>query len=302
MKAFRMLLYLTKRFPLYVICHFTDAVLAALPNFVGNVLLLKYLMRALLDKEPVSGMLAILAAVALFLIAADIYRAWFDNQYRPRAEERIRRAFYIDIRNAAAKCELSAYDDPAFYDDMTYIDRNILRDSLALLSHVSDMAAGLIDILLIINLFYETGLEMLILSGSAVMLTMAFDVPMVRLRNRRRYAVSGMERKRGYFRDCFLTRENVLERRMTKVDSLLCARYDESVGQQIACERRFGGKLLALNTLRDLLPTNLLMRFVLIACLLYRGMKARSLAGSDFIAAYNGVNVVMSEIMRIVKL
>lgn len=302
MKTLRTLFYLTKRFPMYVIAYFVNEILLALPSYVGNVLLLKYLMLALIEGVPISEMLIIMLGTALFLIAADIYGAWFADKYKPCAEDRVQREFYYHIRNAAEKCELNVYDDPAFYDDMTYINENIVKDSLALLSYVCKITAGLINILLIINLFYEIGFGLLVISISAVILSLAFDVPMVQLQNKRKYAVNSIDRKRKYFSSCFFAREFFLECKMTSITSLLYSRYEESVEEQIACEKKFGVKLFLLSSLRELLSTNLLMNLVLIAYLLYEVLVARTLRGSDFIATYNAVNVVMNSIMQIVKL
>lgn len=300
MKTIWMLLYFIRRYPVYVLCFFTNEILLSLPNYVGNVLFLKYLMKALLEGESASGMLFLLAGTALFLIAADIYAAWFSGKYMPCAEERIQKDFYHYIRNAAVGYGLEAYDDPAFYEDMTYINENICKDSLALLSFVSKMAAGLINILLIVHLFYEMGFTVLMFSVGAVALSIIFDLPIIGLQNRKKYTVSGIERKRIYFRDCFFRRESFPERKMTNVNILLYSRYDGSAEEQILCEKKFGGKLFLLSSLKELLSNHLLMQFAVTAYLLYCVLVTQKLQGSDFIAAYNAVNVITNEMMRIV--
>lgn len=88
---------------------------------------------------------------------------------------------------------------------------------------------------------------------------------------------------------------------MTDVNSLLYLRYGESVKEQSLCERRFGVKLFLLGSLKELLSTHFLMQFSLLAYLLYQVLAAKTLVGSDFIAAYNGVNVVMSDMMSLVQ-
>lgn len=300
METVWMLGYFLRRYPAYVLSFFTNEILLALPGFVGNVLFLKYMMRAVLLGEPVSRMLVLLGGTALFLILSDVYTAWFSGRYMPCAQERIQKDFYREVRDGAARYGLEKYDDPAFYDDMTYINENLCKDSLALLSFVSKMTAGLINILLVVRLFYEMGATVLLFSMGAVALSLIFDVPIIRLQNERKYAGSAIERKRRYFRDCFFVRETFPERKVTSVNSLLHARYEESVEEQIRCEKRFGGKLFWLRFLKELLSTHLLMQLLLTAFLLYQVLAARTLQGSDFIAAYNAVNVVMGDMMLIV--
>lgn len=302
MRALWMVFYMIKRFPRYVIGYFTNEILLALPSYVGNVLFLKYLMQALIEREPIEKMLAILGTMAVFLIVADLYVAWFTNKYKPFAEEQIRRDFYIHVRDAVEGCELEVYDNPVFYDEITYINDNICKDSLALLAYISRMTAGFINIMLIIQLFYKIGFGVLFISIGAVVLSLLFKAPVVHLQNQRRYEVSRIERKRAYFQNCFFMREFFLERKMTSIDVLLRARYEESVKEQIACEKRNGGKLFVLNAVQELLVSNLLMNGVLIAYLLYEVLVTQALRSSDFITTYNAVIVVMNAVMQIVSL
>lgn len=297
-----MLFCLIKRFPMYVIGYFVNEILLALPSYVGNVLFLKYLMQALLEREPIYKMLSILGVTAAFLIVADVYVTWFTNKYKPSAEERIQKEFYYHIRNAVEKYELDVYDNPVFYDEITYINGNICKDSLALLSYVSKMIAGFINIILIINLFYKIGFGVLGISIGAVILSFLFKVPVVRLQNQRKYEVISMERKHIYFQNCFFMWEFFLERKMTSIDSLLHIRYEESIKDQIACEKKFGGKFFLLSSLQELLIDNLLLKLILIGYLLYEVLMTRRLHSSDFIATYNAVIVVMNAVMQMVML
>lgn len=297
-----MLIYLIRRFPLYVIGYFVNEICFALPQYVGNVLFLKYLMRALLKKESISKMLLLLAGTAMFLIIADVYEAWFNGKYKFCEEERIHRAFYFQIRNAAQGQELDVYDNPGYYDDMTYVSENIVKDSLALLSYVSKMAAGVINIILIISLFYEIGFGVLLISAGAVILAVLFEIPVVRIQNQRKYAVNSIERKRDYFRKCFFERDSFMELKMTRIGFLLHAKYDESICEQAACEKKYGRKIFLFCFLRELLASNMLMNLVLITYLLYEILIVHALQGSDFIATYNAANVIMGAVTEIIIL
>ena len=58
-----MLVYLTKRFPKYVLGYFINEILTALPQYVANVLFLKYLMRAVLEKESLAKILTFFVTI-----------------------------------------------------------------------------------------------------------------------------------------------------------------------------------------------------------------------------------------------
>jgi len=302
MKVVKMVFYFIKNFPGYVLFYFLNDILLTLPNYVGNVLFLKYIVQALLNNEPISRMLIILFLTAMFLILSDLYISWFMNKYKPCAEEKIQKKFYYNVRNAAEKYEFEVYDNPKFYDDMTYVNANIVKDSLALFSYGSKIVAELINILLIINLFYSIGLGVLIISVIAVTISLLFEVPIVKIQNKRKYYVNSIERKRGYFRNSFFVREYLYERKMSSIEKLLHKRYEESIEKQKTCEKNFGWKLFLLNTLRDLLSSNILMNLILIVYLLREVLITHKILGSDFIAAYNAVTVVMNAIMQIIML
>lgn len=295
------LFYFLKRYPVYVLCLFANEILLALPGYVGNVLFLKYMMQALEDGEPVSRMMLLLLGTFLFLLGSDVYTAWFAGRYKPCAEERIQKDFYGCVRNAAAQFGLERYDDPAFYDEMTYVNKNIYTDSRTVLLHAGKMTAGLINILLIVQLFHEMGAAVLLFSVGSAVLSLSFDVPLIKSQNKRKYAVNHIERKRRYFRDCFFSRESFQERKMTDVNPRLHSGYEESVKEQSLCEKKFGRKLFWLSSLKELLPTCFLMQLSLTAYLLYQVLAVKTLRGSDFVAAYNGVNVVMGDMMMFVQ-
>ena len=166
MKTLWMLIYLTKRFPRYVFGHFISEILTALPQYVANVLFLKYLMEAILEERSLNKMLAIFAGTALFLIVADVYNAWFLHKIKPYEENRIQREFYIEIKTTAEQQDLDVYDNPNFYDQMTYVSEHIFKDTLTLLSHVSKITASAINIALVINLFYEIGFGIFLIALS----------------------------------------------------------------------------------------------------------------------------------------
>ncbi len=220
MKTLWILFYLIKRFPMYVIGYFTSEILTALPQYVGNVLFLKYLMRAIMDHEPLNKMLIILAGTAVFLIAADVYHSWFANKVKPCEEERIQNFFDGQMINAVQRQELFVEDMPEFHDDIVFVSENIVKDSLALLSYVGKMTASVVNIVLIINLFYEVGVGVLLIALGSVILSALFEVPVTRLKNNKKQEVKRLERKRAYYLNCFLKREFFFELKMTGVASL----------------------------------------------------------------------------------
>lgn len=301
MKNLKMALYLLKKFPKYVIGYFLNEILLELPQYVANVLFLKYLIQALTEQKSIYYLLFIVMALAGFLIVSDLYSSYFMNILQPCEEERINKKFYYNIRNAAECYELHVYDDPVFYDDMTYVSNNIVKDALASLSYISKIIAGFINVSLILGLFYEIGAGVLVISIGSVILSFLFNLPVIKLNNQKRYEINSMERKKSYFFNSFFMRDYFMERKMTVVGQKLHSRYGESIAEQLACNQKYGIKLFAINTLKELFSSNILLNLILLAYLLYEILVTKKLLGSDFIATYNAVMVIISTITQIVQ-
>lgn len=294
------LAFLFRRFPTYTLCYFLNEILLSLPQYVSNVLFLKYMVQAILDRAPISKMLVFLAGTGVFLIFADIYSAWFQTRYQPCAEETIQRTFFYYIKDSIGKQPLSAYDSSDFYDDIEYVSSHIVKDSLALLSYISGIMAALLNIVLIINLFYQIGIGVLLISSGAVVVVLLFETPAVKLQNARKYEITHSIRKQDYFRNCFFERESFSEIKMTKISSILFSKYQQSIEEQISIEQKYGDKICFLRFLSEWLSTHLLMNLVLTVYLLYKIIVAKTLPGGEFIATYNGANIIMSAITDVI--
>ena len=295
-----MLAFLFRRFPTYTLCYFLNEILLSLPQYVSNVLFLKYMVQAILDGEPISKMLVFLAGTGAFLIFADIYSAWFQGRYQPCAEETIQQTFFYYIKDAIGKQPLSAYDSSDFYDDIEYVSSHIVKDSLALLSYISGIIAALLNIILIVDLFYQIGMGVLLISGGAVVIVLLFETPAVKLQNSRKYEITHSIRKQDYFRNCFFERESFAEIKMTKISSILFSKYQQSIEEQISLEQKYGDKICFLRFLSEWFSTHLLLNLILTAYLLYKIMVTKTLPGGEFVATYNGANIIMNAITDVI--
>ena len=146
---------LIKHFPMYVIGFMFNKILMALPAYISNVLFLNVVINHLISHKPVYILLIYLVGLLAFLILVDIYNGCFVHIWQPRANEKIKKMFYNNFKNAVSRFEISVYDDPDYYDNITYISQNIFNDSIAALSYICDIIAGIINIILILNLFLQ---------------------------------------------------------------------------------------------------------------------------------------------------
>ena len=302
LKNFSMFLYMLRHFPTFVLGELLEALLSDLVTYISTVVFLKYIISAMVTKKAVNEMLIWLAVFALFQIGADLYRSFYGNIARPKLYENIRRWFYYALKNGISNYELYVYDNPDFYDDMTYVSTHLVDDATASVSYISEIVSALVSIALILRLFSQIGIVVLFIVCLSILLSIVLDIPIIRLNNKKKYDINRITRKKSYFLNCFFLRSSFMERKMTGIGDVLNSRYLESVDEQKECERKYSRKICGLSALKEALSSNLILYFVLFAYLLYETLIAHRLSGSDFIGSYSAANVIASSIMTMVSI
>lgn len=302
LKNISMFIYMLSHFPAFVLGELLQELLSYLVTYISTVVFLKYIISAMVTNKSVHEMLIWLAIFALFQIVADMYRSFYINIARPKLYEKIRRWFYDDLKNVIGKYELYVYDNPDFYDDMTYVSSHLVDDATASVLYISGIASALMSIALILNLFSQIGVVVLLTVCLSIILSIVLDIPIVQLNNNKKYDINCITRKKKYFLGCFFSRNSFMERKMTEIGDVLNSKYLESVAEQKECDLKYSRKIFGLSALKEVLASNLLLYFVLFAYLLYETLIAHRLSGSDFIGSYSAANVIASSIMTMVSI
>lgn len=302
LKNISMFIYMLRHFPAFVLGELLQELLSNFVTYIATVVFLKYVISAMVTNKPVHEMLIWLAFFALFQIMADMYRSFYGNIVRPKFYEKIRRWFYDDLKNVIGKYELYVYDNPDFYDDMTYVSLHLVDDATASVSYISGIASALVSIALILNLFSQIGVVVLFIVCLSIILSVVLDIPIAQLNNSKKYDMNCITRKKKYFLGCFFSRNSFMERKMTEIGDVLNSKYLESVAEQKECDLKYSRKIFGLSALKEVLASNLLLYFVLFAYLLYETLIAHRLSGSDFIGSYSAANVIASSIMTVVSI
>lgn len=288
-------------FPAFVLSELLFTLLNALTPYIANVVFLQYIVSAMIEQRSIYEMLFVLALFAVYQIVADIYSTVYVNMWKPKMNERINKWFYYEIKNAAESQELYVYDNPAFYDDMTYVSSHISGDATASVSHISRIISNLVNIALILSMFSRMGVVVLLIVCLSIILSILFDIPIIRLNNKKRFDMNSINRKKSYFYNCFFSRSSFMDRKMTGISEILNDRYLGSIEKQKECNKKYGLKIFALSALKDGLSSNILLYLLLFMYLLYETLITHKLHGSDFISTYNAVNLIVGSIMGIVS-
>ncbi len=293
-------LYILKRFPGYVAGRMLYAASSHLPVYICNVIFLKFLISALLEKKTMGCMLGALLCLAVFLLATDLFSSYYSNILQPKQAEKIGQYFYQELKTIAGKQELYRYDDPSFFDDMTYISKHFIQDVSATVSSVSDLLFGLLNIILVLGTFWEIGFAVMLIVVSAIAVSLLTDISIKRLAKSKKYEINQLNRKKECYLNYFFSRQPFAELRITKIGNIINKAFDRGVSEQKGCHLRYGKKLFMLGSLKETVSTNILLHFILFAYLLYEVLISKALPGSNFIASYNAANIMAGYLISVV--
>ena len=97
--------------PCYVMQYFLYALLTQLSMFLGNVLLLKYMVEIILSGENWMRAVYVMVAYSVYSISGNIYRAYFRECAQKKARERMGALLHKEIYDKAVRVDLADYDN-----------------------------------------------------------------------------------------------------------------------------------------------------------------------------------------------
>lgn len=231
-KGFRLLRDVAKASPGRIPLELLGVLFEVINSMVVRVVMLKWILDKVIEGDfQTAIVLIVVSAVADFIFSA--YDSWMNNCYRPRNAIRLHEAFQNRLYRQAAGVELRFYDDPAYYDSFLMAGSN------------SDAKA--VNLLEAVRTFLVTVAELLI-SGGLIVSSLGGLLPVVLIPSTLYMLLSGVnaktrvglseamnpsQKKMGYVKRIFFTKESALDLRATGLRTLLLALFDESGNEAI---------------------------------------------------------------------
>lgn len=231
-KGFRLLRDVAKASPGRIPLELLGVLFEVINSMVVRVVMLKWILDKVIEGDfETAIVLIVVSAVADFIFSA--YDSWMNNCYRPRNAIRLHEAFQNRLYRQAAGVELRFYDDPAYYDSFLMAGSN------------SDTKA--VNLLEAVRTFLVTVAELLV-SGGLIVSSLGGLLPVVLIPSTLYMLLSGVnaktrvglseamnpsQKKMGYVKRIFFTKESALDLRATGLRTLLLALFDESGNEAI---------------------------------------------------------------------
>lgn len=289
------LLFVTK--PLYVCGYFLNVLLTSLPGYLGNVLFLKLLIDNITTEYDFGKLMLYLILFSIFLILADLYAAYFTQMIQPIAKESLEAMFFGKLRQRAQMTDLMEYDSPSFYNDFYFLSKNISSITDTVLENFSQLFAGVVNLCLTFGMLSSIGMEILLLAAGSVVCTYVMNALTAKLSHTIKLESTIHERRRDYFAGLFFRRECIKERKMSLIDQVLKREMQHGSQDIVGVHRKYGTRLACQNFVKSFAPETLILNFGLLAFLIYKVVVAQSITIAEFVASFNGINVIVSAAM-----
>lgn len=293
----RMLFRLFRNNPLYVSGYFLNQILISLPSYLVNVLFLKTAIESISVGGDVRVLSLYFAVLALFLILSDLYGSWFSQIAQPKANENYSAMFSDQLKQAAGNTALSGYDDPVFYNDFSFLTEHVLSIADTILDNLSKMVAGILNLCLTLSMLRSVGLELLLFAAVSVAVSFLYNKRSAEFKYQIKTELVPYERRLNYFTGCFFRSDCVKERKMSHIDEVFTEKAAEASEDIRRIHRRKGGRLAFYSFMKGFVPGTLILNFGLLAFLLYKNMVEHSITVAEFVASFNGINVIVSSAM-----
>lgn len=296
----RMFAWIFRLSPGYVIGYLGYALCINLPTFLCNVFLFQFVV----DRLEIGGregeIAAALLLITVFLLLGNLYTAWFSHQFRPKIEERILTAVRSALYDKAENLDLAAYETPDFYNRFVLAMDAADQRALAAVTGLCDLLANVVNVLLTTTIFLAAGSGVFLIAACSVGCTLLMNRIITKREGEKRKALLPLTRRRDYCRSIFQERRYAQELRFYEpLFSLFSGKFKESSEKLEQEGLKWNRRLYPHYFIQDFIPNSLLLSFLLILYLGYQVMVAEAITYGTFVAVFNGVQVMVSTINRI---
>jgi len=284
--------YIFRYAPLLITAEFALHLMVTLPKTFSEIFLLKYVMDVVASGR---GYERLLWAGGLFLalwLVGEIFGSAFFDIYVERAYEKLFLRLNTQLYQKAMQMDLSAYDDPEFYNDFVYAMQSAQQRVRGLPRALKGALENIITAISVAGLILVIDwrcLALILLGGLAII---PLNKRISRLVVKMQDEMNPLERVSAYFLRVFTLPDYAKELRLNAVGGLLGKRYAENVDIRQKTSLRHNKRLWKLRYAQESLPITLLILCFTTAYMGCRAIVSKTIGAGDFVATLNGAQEI----------
>lgn len=272
----------------FIVLNTLNVCLNGFKNSVLIVLFVNKFLGMVEAKESIFSILELIGIVVAIYIPIILFSLYFENYYRPSVSPKIQKTLTKKLYDHAISSDLRNFDDTEFYDEYIFAMQNIGSMMFNLLDDFAQMISNILITVFISGIFIS--INMLIMG--AVILSVGMTVFLyffiIKINYQKDIASLPYRRKSDYYKRVFYLKDYAKDLRMTEISKMLIDMFDENIKALLEIYRKYGFKLMLVNTLNGL-TISLLLDIGLMILLSYQLIVSHTITLGEFTAASYGI-------------
>lgn len=264
-----------------------DGIIWALYRSFTTVVFIKYLFDWIEQGKPFGQIMAIVAAMGVYMMLIYVFHEKFYCFVRPRTQQQLHEKMHAKLFKKAISLDISCYDDPQFYNDYVWILNNFENEVMDVAFDISKFINRILSSAIIITLVATIDIFVVIAIVFAVTVSVILKYFNTKLDFAKQEELKPSERKADYIGRVFYLAEYAEEIRLSDVSEILNRDFEDAVDEQISINQKYGRKLFFMGIIRDL-SSSVLINVGIITLLVYKIMVENSISLGDFTASIGG--------------
>ncbi len=285
---FFILKFILKNSPLLIFLKLLLDTATKLPWMLVNVVLLKFVLDTVQTGGEIKNIFIALAAFAVFVIIVNAMNTLFYEILLPVQEQKLQRKLYDKIYDKAARMDLSAYDDPKFYNDFV-LSMNTMYDCVHnLIEQTTQLVSTLLVICTLGGIISSIDPFCFLFIALSVVMMVPLGRIIARVNVKRTEAMTPLDRKNLYFWRVFYLKDYAKELRLNPAGEMTERRYRDNLKDRIFTITPFLNKQWILYFCNESIPLTIMIYLGVALLLGYKVLVTKELSMGDFTASFNG--------------
>ena len=223
-----MLKFVMKSAPLLMICTIVFDAMTELPWVLSNVVLLKYIIDVIESGTDVYRIFISCGIFAGLVVLGNLGNTIFYEILMPIQKEKLNKKLYEQIYEKAARMDLSAYDDPKFYNDFV-LAMNTMGERIEAIIHDSTtLFTNVIAIGTVTSIVASIDPVCLIFVLVCLLMMLPVGRIIAKVNVQRTEAMTPLDRKNLYFSRVFYLQDYAKELRLNPAGEMIERRYNKN--------------------------------------------------------------------------
>lgn len=264
-----------------------DGIIWALYRSFTTVVFIKYLFDWIEQGKPFGQIMAIVAAMGIYMMLIYVFHEKFYCFVRPRTQQQLHEKMHAKLFKKVISLDISCYDDPQFYNDYVWMLNNFENEVMDVAFDISKFINRILSSAIIISLVATIDIFVVAAIVFAVVVSVVLKYFNAKLNFVKQEELKPSERKADYVGRVFYLAEYAEEIRLSDVSEILNRDFENAVDEQISTNKKYGRKLFFMGIIRDL-SSSVLINVGIITLLVYKVMVEQSISLGDFTASIEG--------------